>query len=196
MLHARLKDGKYLLAISDGMGSGPEARKSSQIVIKMLQRLLDSGFNKENSIDLINTNLLNVGEDVYATLDIAIVDLYKGNIEFIKAGCAPTYIKNKKKVQLIKSENLPTGIVKNVSKEIVERNIEDGDLILMCSDGVIDSNVEYKNKALWVKYLLEDMQNTNPQKTADLVLNEAIDNNFGKVKDDMSILTFKLIKKK
>ena len=91
---------------------------------------------------------------------------------------------------------MPTGIVKNVSKEIVERNIEDGDLILMCSDGVIDSNVEYKNKALWVKYLLEDMQNTNPQKTADLVLNEAIDNNFGKVKDDMSILTFKLIKKK
>lgn len=196
LLHARLKDEKYLLAISDGMGSGPEARKSSQIVIKMLQRLLDSGFNKENSIDLINTNLLNVGEDVYATLDIAIVDLYKGNIEFIKAGCAPTYIKNKKKVQLIKSENLPTGIVKNVSKEILERNIEDGDLILMCSDGVIDSNVEYKNKALWVKYLLEDMQNTNPQKIADLVLNEAIDNNFGKVKDDMSILTFKLIKKK
>ncbi len=91
---------------------------------------------------------------------------------------------------------MPTGIVKNISKDIIERKIEDGDLILMCSDGVIDSNVEYKNKALWVKYLLEDMQNTNPQKTADLVLNEAIDNNFGKVKDDMSVLTFKLIKKK
>ena len=195
LLHSRLKDGKYLIAISDGMGSGPEARKSSQIVIKMLQRLLDSGFNKETSIELINTNLLNVGEDVYETLDIAIVDLYKGSIEFIKAGCAPTYIKNKKKIQLIKSENLPTGIVKNISKDIIERKIEDGDLILMCSDGVIDSNVEYKNKALWVKYLLEDMQNTNPQKTADLVLNEAIDNNFGKVKDDMSVLTFKLIKR-
>ena len=178
------------------MGSGPEARKSSQIVIKMLKRLLDSGFNKETSIDLINTNLLNIGEDVYATLDISIVDLYKGNIEFIKAGCPPTYIKNKKKIQLIKSETLPTGIVKNISKEIVVKKIEDGDLILMCSDGVVDSNVEYKNKALWIKYLLEDMQNTNPQKVADLVINEAVDNNFGKVKDDMSILTFKLIKKK
>lgn len=196
LLHTRLKDGKYLVAISDGMGTGPEARKSSQIVIKMIQRLLDSGFNKENSIDLINTNLLNVSEDIYATLDIAIVDLYKGNIEFIKAGSAPTYIKNKKKIQLIKSETLPTGIVRNISKEIIDRKIEDGDFILMCSDGVIDSNVEYKNKALWVKYLLEDMQNTNPQKVADLVLNEAVDNNYGKVKDDMSILTFKLVKKK
>ena len=194
ILHEKLKDGKMLFAISDGMGSGPEARKSSQVVIKMLKRLLDSGFNKDTSLELINTNLLNVGEDVYATLDIAIVDLYKGNIEFIKSGSAPSYVKTKKKIQIIKSSTLPTGIVKNPSTEVVERKIEDDDIILMCSDGVIDSNVEYKNKNLWVKYLMEDIQNSNPQKIADLVINEAIDNGYGKVKDDMSILTFKLIK--
>lgn len=195
ILQAKLKDGKYLFAISDGMGSGPEARKSSQIVIKMLKRLLNSGFNKETSIDLINSNLLNVGNDVYATLDVAIVDLYKGNIEFIKAGCAPTYIKNKRKVSLVKSSTLPTGVVKNVSKDVTEKKIESGDIILMCSDGVVDSNIEYKNKDLWVKYLMEDMENTNPQKMADIILNEAVDNNFGKVKDDMSILVYKLLKK-
>lgn len=194
LIHARLQDGKYLLAISDGMGSGKEAKKSSKIVIDMLQKLLKSGFNKESSIDLINTNLLNVGQDVYATLDMAIVDLYKGIIEFIKAGCAPTYIKNNKKVQIIKSNSLPAGIVKNISKDVIERNIGDEELVFMCSDGIIDSNVEYKNKVLWVKYLLEDMENTNPQKCADIVLNEAVDNNYGKVKDDMSILTFRLKK--
>ena len=196
LLHERLQDGKYLLVISDGMGSGKEAKKSSKIVIDMLQKLLKSGFNKESSIDLINTNLLNVGQDVYATLDLAIVDLYKGNVEFIKAGCAPTYIKNKKKVQIIKSATLPTGIVKNISKDVIERKIDDEELVFMCSDGIIDSNVEYKNKALWVKYVLEDIENTNPQKCADIILNEAIDNNYGKVKDDMSVLTFKISKKK
>ncbi len=195
ILHTRLKDGKYLLAISDGMGSGPEARKSSQIVVSMLKRLLDSGFNKETSIDLINTNLLNVGEDIFSTLDMSIVDLYNGNIEFIKAGSSPTYIKNKKKVQMIKSNSLPAGIVKNISKEVLNKKIEDNDLIFMCSDGIIDSNIEYKNKSLWVKYMLEDMENTNPQKVADIILNEAVDNNFGKVKDDMSVLVYKLIKK-
>lgn len=194
LIHARLQDGKYLLAISDGMGSGKEAKKSSKIVIDMLQKLLKSGFNKESSIDLINTNLLNVGQDVYATLDMAIVDLYKGTIEFIKAGCAPTYIKNNKKVQIIKSNSLPAGIVKNISKDVIDKNIGDEELVFMCSDGIIDSNVEYKNKVLWVKYLLEDMENTNPQKCADIVLNEAVDNNYGKVKDDMSILTFRLKK--
>ena len=177
------------------MGSGPEARKSSQIVAKMLKRLLDAGFNKETSIDLINTNLLNVGEDIFATLDLAIIDLYKGNVEFIKNGSAPSYYKNKKKITIIKSTTLPTGVVKNTSKEVLDKNIDDGDIVLMCSDGVIDSNVEYKNKALWVKYLLEDMQNSNPQKIADIVLNEAVDNGYGKVKDDMSVLVFKMLKK-
>ena len=195
LLHAKLQDGKYLLVISDGMGSGEDAKKSSKIVINMLQKLLKSGFNKESSIDLINTNLLNVGQDVYATLDMAIVDLYKGKIEFIKAGSAPTFVKNKKKVHIIKSATLPTGIVKSISKEIIERTIDDEELVFMCSDGIIDSNVEYKNKALWIKYLLEDLENTNPQKCADIVLNEAVDNNYGRVKDDMSILTFKITKK-
>lgn len=195
ILQAKLKDGKYLLAISDGMGSGPEARKSSQIVIKMIQRLLNSGFNKETSIDLINSNLLNVGEDVFATLDIAIVDLYNGTIEFIKSGAAPTYIKNRKRTQIIKSSTPPAGILQDANQEIFDRDVENGDIVVMCSDGIIDSNVEYKNKALWVKYLLEDMENDNPQKIADIILNESIDNNYGKVKDDMSIIVCKLIKK-
>lgn len=38
----RLDDAKYLIALSDGMGSGPEARKSSKIAINMLNRMLSS----------------------------------------------------------------------------------------------------------------------------------------------------------
>lgn len=53
----KLEDGKYLLAISDGMGTGPKARQSSKIAIKMLERLLSSGFDKDSSIELINSTL-------------------------------------------------------------------------------------------------------------------------------------------
>lgn len=195
ILQVKLKDGKYLIAISDGMGSGPEARKSSQIVTNMLKRLLNSGFERNTSVDLINSNLLNVAEDVFATLDIAIVDLYKGNMEFIKNGACPTYIKNNKKIQIIKSLTLPTGIIKTASTDVFDKDIENNDIIVMCSDGILDSNIEYKNKELWVKYLLEDMEVTNPQKIADIILNESVDNNFGKIKDDMSVVVCKFIKK-
>lgn len=195
ILKIRLKDGKYLIAISDGMGSGPEARKSSQIVIKMLQRLLNSGFEKDTSIDLINSSLLNTSEDVFATLDIAIVDLYKGNVEFIKSGACPTYVKNNKKIQIIKSIALPAGILKDITGEVFDKDIENQDIMIMCTDGIIDSNVEYKNKELWVKYLLEDMENDNPQKIADIILKESIDNNYGKIKDDMSVIVCKFVHK-
>ena len=33
------------------------------------------------------------------------------------------------------------------------------------------------------------------EKIADIILNEAVDNNFGKTKDDMSIVVCKLIRK-
>ena len=196
ILNTKLKDGKYLIAISDGMGSGPEARKSSQIVTSMLKRLLNSGFERNTSISLINSSLLNVSDEVFATLDIAIIDLYKGTIEFIKNGACPTYIKNSKRTQVIKSRTLPTGVVKEVSADVFDKDIEENDLIVMVSDGILDSNIEYKNKELWIKYLIEDINILNPQKVADIILNESIDSNFGKVKDDMSVIVCKFIKKK
>ena len=194
LLQIRLNDGKYLLAISDGMGSGPEARKSSQIAIKMLERLLMSGFDKDTSIDLINTTIMNANEEIFATLDIAIIDLYNGKIEFIKNGACPTYVKNKKKVQIVKSLSLPAGILNNINLTTYDKDIEDQDILVMCSDGIIDANVEYKNKELWVKYLLEDIETNNSQKIADLIVNEAVDNGYGISKDDMSIIVCKLIK--
>ena len=195
ILNTKLKDGKTLIAISDGMGSGEEAKKSSQIVISMLKRLLNSGFDKKTSLDLINTNLLNIADDVFATLDIAIVDLYNGTVEFIKNGACPTYIKQNKRIQIIKSLTLPTGILKEATADVFDRDIEDEEITVMVSDGILDSNIEYKNKELWLKYLLEDIEIKNPQKIADIILNEAIDNNFGNVKDDMSIIVWKVMKK-
>ena len=194
LLQIRLNDGKYLLAISDGMGSGPDARKSSQIAIKMLERLLMSGFDKDTSIDLINTTIMNANEEIFATLDIAIIDLYNGKIEFIKNGACPTYIKNKKKVQIVKSLSLPAGILNNINLTTYDKDIEEQDILVMCSDGILDSNVEYKNKELWVKYMLEDIETNNSQKIADLIVNEAVDNCYGISKDDMSIIVCKLIK--
>ena len=195
IVQTKLEDGKYLIAISDGMGSGPEARKSSQIVISMLKRLLNSGFEKDISVDLINSNLLNVSDEVFSTLDIAIVDLYKGNIEFIKNGACPTYIKNNKKIQIIKSLTLPAGVVNDANTDVFDRDIENNDIFVMVSDGILDANIEFKNKELWLKYLLEDIEINNSQKIADIIINEAKDNNYGKVKDDMTIIVGRIIKK-
>ena len=195
LLSIRLKDGKYLVALSDGMGSGNDARQSSNKALKMLENLLLSGFDKKTSLELINSSLINQNEEIFATLDIAIIDLYGGNIEFIKSGACPTYIKNKNKVQIIKANSLPAGIINDTNLQSFDRDIAEGEIMLMCTDGVLDSNIEYKNKELWIKYLLEDIETTNTKKIADLILNEAIDNNYGVAKDDMSVVVCKFLNK-
>lgn len=193
-IQTKLKDGKYLIALSDGMGSGPEARKSSKIAIKMLERLLTSGFKKDTSIKLINSTLASnmQDEDMYATLDIAILDLYAENMEFVKNGACPTYIKRNKNVQLLKSITMPTGILDNIDLIVYDKDIQKGDIIVMCSDGIIESNSEYQNKELWLQYLLEEINVDDVQKIADIIISEAIDNDFGKEKDDMTVIVAKV----
>lgn len=193
-IQTRLADGKYLLAISDGMGSGKEARKSSKMAIGMLEKLLSSGFDKDTSLRLINSTLAaaHQGEDMYATLDIGILDLYAGNLEFIKNAACPTYIKNKRNVQILKSIALPTGIINDIDLVVYDRDLQDGDIIVMCSDGILESSTEYTNKELWLQFLLEEIETQDVQKIADIILQEAIDNDYGVEKDDMTVMVAKI----
>ena len=194
--YRRLDDGKFLIAISDGMGSGPEARKSSKIAIKMLERLLVSGFDKNTSLKLINSTLSANSEDMYATIDLSIFDLYSGNLEFIKNGACPTYLKKADSVQLLESQSLPAGILKDIDLDVYDIDINEGDIFVMCSDGIIESDKEYSNKELWLKYLLEDIKINDVQKIADIIIGEAQDNDVGSPKDDMTVIVAKVVKNK
>ena len=75
---------------------------------------------------------------------------------------------------------------------VYDYDLQPDDIIVMCTDGVIESNTEYISKELWIKYLLEDIQTTDAQKIADIILSEAIDNNYGKQKDDMTVIVAKI----
>ena len=195
-IKTKLSDGKYLLAISDGMGSGENAKRSSNIAIKMLEKLLKDGFDKDASLSLINsTMVLNADEDMYSTLDVAILDLYEGTIECIKNGACPTYIKSNGNVEQIQSITLPAGILNEIDLIVYEKDLQNGDIIIMCSDGITDSKLDTTQKGAWLKQLLEKMKTDNVQKMADIILGEAIDNGMGIAKDDMTIIIAKINKK-
>lgn len=103
-----LPDGKFLIALSDGMGSGEKAECNSRLAIKMLEKMLSTGFDKYTALELINSNLmLRNSEEGFSTIDLSILDLYKGESEFVKLSAAPTFIKNKEEVKIIKTTSLP-----------------------------------------------------------------------------------------
>ena len=119
---------------------------------------------------------------------------FLGNIEFIKSGACPTFIKTKKKVEVIKAVSLPAGILDRIDLVVYDKDLSGEEIIVMCSDGVIESNKEYTNKELWVKDILENIKTTDAQQIADILVTESIDNGLGIAKDDMTVLIAKIEK--
>lgn len=64
----------------------------------------------------------------------------------------------------------------------------------MCSDGILESNIEYENKEVWVKNLLEEIETDNVQKIANILLAQSVDNGVGVAKDDMTVIAAKIKK--
>ncbi len=188
-INVKLSDGKYLLGISDGMGSGEKANKKSKKVINTLESLLNTGFEKSSAVNMVNSVLLtDTEEEVFATLDASVINLSDGSAEFIKVSSCPTYIKKGNKVDMIQSIGLPVGVVENMDIDLYGKNLDSGDTLVMISDGILDANDSYDSKELWITELLKAIKTDNPQRLADIILQEAIDSNLGVAKDDMTVL--------
>lgn len=192
-LKLKMEDGKVLLALSDGMGSGAEANKASDSIIKMTKKLMSAGFEKEAGVELINNGIaMKTQNEMFASLDISIFDLYTGTLELLKNYACPTYIKRGKEVKLIHAISLPTGILTNIDSVIFDTDLKQGDIVVMCTDGVLEANKEAINKEEEFKKFLEAMKPQSAKKMADIILQEAIDQDYGKPKDDMTVIVAKI----
>lgn len=184
-----IKYGQCLMALSDGMGSGNRANKESKASIELLEEFLESGFDKDVAIKMINSVLvLKSGEESFSTLDMCVVDMYNGEAEFIKIGAASTYIKRNNIIEVIRSTSLPVGILNNVDMEITRKKLKANDLVIMITDGIIDANINIEQKEEWIENILKDFKSNNPQDVADYILQEAKNNSGGYIQDDMTIL--------
>jgi len=190
-------DGKYVLALSDGMGSGEKASMQSKLTIDLIERFMESGFDKDSTVKLVNSILaLNSTEDNFATIDLCLINLDNGEIEFIKIGAAPTYIKRKNKTEIIKTISLPAGILDDMEIEFIGRQLEDGDLVIMLSDGVIQAfskGMEDGEKNLL--RFIDEIKSINPQAIADTIIDEAYNRFNGKPQDDITAIVAKFWKK-
>ncbi|MBQ9280182.1 MAG: SpoIIE family protein phosphatase [Clostridia bacterium] len=189
----RLKDDKILVALSDGMGSGETAARNSKKVVLNLEKLLDTGFEEERAVKLINSYLL-VGrnEDNFATIDAMVFDTISGITEFIKIGACPTFIASKKgQVITIEASALPVGIVEDVELDAKTKILKSGDTIVMLTDGILDANPDGKENA--IQELLATVKNTSAQRLADIILQEAVDCNFGIARDDMTVIVARVV---
>lgn len=191
---ATLKENKELIALSDGMGVGQEACKQSQSAVRMLETLFDAGFDKEVALNTINsTLLLKSSRENFATLDITMVDLYTGEVDFIKTGSVPSFIKRGSQVGVIQASSLPVGIVEHLDVFMDTRRLMPRDLLVMVSDGILDFHVDQSNDSSgWIMELLRKVESSDPQLIAEMILNRALSLCKGKPYDDMTVICISL----
>ncbi|PAD80861.1 stage II sporulation protein E [Niallia circulans] len=185
--------GKYAMAISDGMGNGKRAHVESEETLQLLQKILQSGIEEQVAIKSINSILsLRTTDEIFSTLDLAMIDLQNAAVKFLKIGSTPSFIKRGSKVMKIQASNLPMGILQEFDVDVVSEQLKAGDLLIMMSDGVFEGPKHVENFEIWMKRKIKELKTENPQEVADLIMEEVIRSRLGLIEDDMTVLVAKI----
>ena len=190
-----LDSGQVLMSLSDGMGSGPLAKEESELMISLLEQMVDTGFGRRSALRMLNSvMMLHGNRQVFSSMDLTVVDLYGGLCEFIKIGASSTFILRDHQVECITSESLPVGAFPEVDWEGFARNLFDGDMIFMVSDGVINRFPEGTGNEC-ITQMLKTMEETNPNGAAGRLLDYALAQPGEYGDDDMTVLACMICKK-
>ncbi|MFD2115458.1 stage II sporulation protein E [Paenibacillus yanchengensis] len=190
-----LGNGKFAVAISDGMGNGERARQESSTALSILQQLLQSGMDEKLAVKSVNSVLvLRSVDEVFATVDLAIIDLYSAQTTFMKIGSTPSFIKRGNEVIEVAAGNLPIGILQDIDVDIVSAQLQPGDTLIMMSDGIYDAPGYAVNKEMWMRRVISELKVEDPQEMADVILETVVRYQDGDINDDMTVLVTKIDK--
>lgn len=186
---SELGNGTYAVSLSDGMGNGERARQESSAALNILEQLLQSGMDERLAIKSVNSVLLlRSPEEMYATVDMALIDQYTAKTTFMKIGSTPSFIKRGNEVIPISASNLPIGIIQDIEVDLISVQLQAGDTLIMMTDGIYDAPGYAVNKELWMKRLIMELEDDDPQRMADLLLERVIRYQQNQIIDDMTVV--------
>lgn len=135
-----LEGDRLLMMISDGMGSGEAAARESAQTLRLLGQFLAADVRKELALETVNELMLaRTDSDMFATVDLCVVDLIAGVAEFSKLAACRSVILRKGEVISVEGGRLPLGILEGVRPSSCRVDLMPGDVIVMASDGVMDA---------------------------------------------------------
>lgn len=188
-----LPSGKLAVLLSDGMGNGPEASRESRATVAVLEQLLRSGFDQETAVQTINSVLmLRSSKETFATVDMAVLDLYTGIAELTKIGAVAAFLKRGDHVECVRSSSLPAGILHKIEVDSFRVPLQPGDILVMLTDGLLDSQKDITDKEEWFTRILRQCNQENPDALAKYLLERANMNARGQVLDDMTVVAVRI----
>ncbi len=183
--------GKFVMCLSDGMGSGKEARMESETVVDLLFQFAQAGFAMDVSLRLMNAAMIfGADRERFSTLDVCEVDEDTGIVDFYKVGAHVSYIRHKSRVEIIDAQSLPMGAA-GMGEITPERcYLEPGDCLVMVTDGVLEY-LHVENPVEALQDMIREMEPCQPAVFSRKLLERILLFTGGRVLDDMTVLTLK-----
>ena len=180
--------GKMTLLLSDGTGSGEQASADSEKVLDLMEKMLEAGFTMDTAVNMVNAAVFAGGEESnHPTLDICMLDLYQGICEITKIGGVATFLKRDRRVEEISMGNLPLGIFQSIQVQTLHRQLQDGDYLILMTDGVLDA-LEGEDCEELMAGTISGLTERNPQEIAERLMQLVLCRCGGHILDDMTIL--------
>lgn len=186
----RIKDDKFLVAVSDGMGSGKDAQRISSCSLSLIESFYKAGLSGNLILNTVNKLLSINTEDTFTALDISVIDLRNCTADFIKYGAPYGFIIGEAGIKIVESNTLPLGILEELKPSVCSSSLSDGDMLLLLSDGVSDA---FGSSSEVIDFL-KTIPAKNPQTLAEEIVGNALQRTDGKKKDDMTALCVRVFK--
>ncbi len=179
--------GKSMVCICDGMGTGANAAKTSVAVVDMLEQFFEVGFSEKTSVRMVNAAMVARSEESPFTLDLGVFDLYEGRYSVMKFGSMASYIKRHGGVEIVRPSSLPAGLLENAKPDTGEYSMDEGEYVIMVSDGVVDA-LPFYDKEQQMARIVESLPFGNPNLMAEKLMEEVFFYIGEDYKDDMTVV--------
>ena len=182
----RLPDGRLLALICDGMGAGAAAREESERAVRLLWRFLSARVEPEAAMAAANALLIRRGAgDMFATVDLCLIDERSARARFWKLAASRSLVAREGKPLVVEGGRLPLGVIEGVEPACEEVELREGDVIVMGSDGAMDSGEGAVERALAREWSLP------PERLSEELLRAAEAACEGR-RDDMTVLCVRI----
>ena len=178
------KDNYFYCFLCDGMGSGEEASLTAKLCRIFLEKMLVCGNKKSTTLAMLNNLLCSRSTECFATVDLCEIDLVNGQASFLKSGAVPSFVMREGHLYKISSGTFPIGILPQVSAENTDFELCAGDVIVLCSDGILSDVCDREEIVRFLDMITREWTE-DMEAMADKILTYSSD--FSVRTDDMTI---------
>lgn len=160
----------------------------SETAITLVENFYRAGFSSELILSCVNRLMQTFNNETFCAVDIVVADLSNGRCDFVKLGAPESFVRQQGETSVVNGSSLPLGVLEEMKPSTCYRILGNGDLIVLCSDGITDclgseSISDYLNQTVL----------TNPQIIADELMEEALAKCNNIPKDDMTVVVARIV---